>query len=68
MKNQETKFFVYEGDTLRAAQPKFTTAMSYFKKSKGREIFRITPLGHKTNLTKIANKLIFLQFHMYISK
>ena len=59
MTNRENKFFVYEGTILRAAQPKFTTAMTFFKKSKGRKIFRITPLGHKTDLTKIANKLIF---------
>lgn len=51
------KYFVYEGSTLRAAQPKFTTAMKYFKK--GRTILKGTPDFHKTDLTKIANKLIF---------
>ena len=53
----ENKYFVYENQTLKAAQPKFTTAMRYFKK--GRTILKGTPDFHKTDLTKIANKLIF---------
>lgn len=53
----ENKFFVYEGQVLRAAQSKFSTAMKYFKK--GRTILKGTPDYHKTDLTKIANKLIF---------
>ena len=51
------KYFVYEGSTLKAAQPKFTTAMKYF--TNGRTILKGTPDYHKTDLTKIANKLIF---------
>ncbi len=53
----ENKYFVYEGLTIVAAQTNFTTAMRYFKK--GRTIFKGTPRLHKTDLTKIANKLIF---------
>lgn len=57
MTSQENKFFVYEGNILRAAQPKFSTAMRYFKT--GRTILKGTPDYHKTDLTRIANKLIF---------
>lgn len=53
----ENKYFVYEGLTLRAAQPKFVNAMKYFKS--GRSIYKGTPHSHKTDLTNIANKLIF---------
>jgi hypothetical protein len=53
----ENKYFVYEGSVLKAAQPKFTTAMKYF--SNGRTILKGTPDYHKTDLTKIANKLSF---------
>lgn len=57
MTNQENKFFVYEDSILRASQPKFSAAMRYFKT--GRTILKGTPDYHKTDLTKIANKLIF---------
>lgn len=53
----ENKYFVYEGLTLRAAQPKFVNAMKYFKS--GMSIYKGTPHSHKTDLTNIANKLIF---------
>jgi len=53
----QNMYFIYEGSVLRAAQPKFTTAMKYFKN--GRTILKGTPDYHKTDLTKIANKLIF---------
>jgi len=65
MKKQEqhteiaNKYFVYDGSTLIAAQPKFTTALKYLKS--GRTIFKGTPCYHKTDLTKIANKLIFTE-------
>lgn len=52
------RYFVYEGDILRAAQPKLHVAMKYFKK--GRKIFRGTPEYHKTDLTKIVEKFLFM--------
>lgn len=58
METTKNAYFVYEGIILRAAQPKFTTAMKYFKE--GRTILKGSPEYHKTDLTKIASKLIFL--------
>lgn len=52
-------YFIYEGQTLIAAQPKFTLAMKYFKK--GRTIKKGNPFAHDKDLTAIANKLKFIQ-------
>ncbi len=52
------KFFVYdENNNLIAAQPKFDTAMNYFKT--GRNIYHGDSSKHERSLTNIANKLIF---------
>jgi hypothetical protein len=49
------RFFVYEGEILRAAQPKFNTAMRYFKE--GRKMMYGTALGKKIDISKVAIKV-----------
>jgi hypothetical protein len=52
------KFFIYEGDILRAAQPKLLAAMKYLKGD--RDIFWGNPTNPKErNITNIINKLMF---------
>lgn len=52
--SNENKFFVYEGDTLRAAQSTFNGAMRYFKE--GRSLLHGKPYNHQRDLTSIATK------------
>lgn len=51
----ENRFFVYEGDILRAAQSSFTGAMRFFKE--GRKLMHGKPYNHSRDLTNIATKL-----------
>lgn len=52
------KYFVYEGEILRAAQSSFSGAFRYF--SKGRTIYKGDPENTKIKcLTVICNKLKF---------
>lgn len=53
----ENKFFLYEGPILKAANSKLHEVLKYFKK--GRTLLKGSPDYHKTDLTKIAEKLIF---------
>ena len=53
--NPDNKFFVYEGNDLKAAQPTFNGAMRYFKE--GRIMYNGTPTKHNVNVTKIAIKI-----------
>ena len=53
--NPDNKFFVYEGEDLKAVQPTFNGAMRYFKE--GRKMYNGTPTSHKTNITAVAKKV-----------
>lgn len=55
MKTYTNKYFVYEGEILRAAQPTFNSAIRFFKD--GYKILQGTPDNHKTDVTKIVIKL-----------
>ena len=59
--NSVNKFFVYEGKDLKAAQSTFNGAMKFFKT--GRKMYQGTPDKHKSDITKIANKI---GIHNYI--
>jgi hypothetical protein len=52
-------YFVYDGATLVAAQSSFKSALKYFRK--GRKLIKGTPFNHTFDLTKIAEKLLFIE-------
>ena len=49
-------YFLYEGETLRAADKKLHEVMKYYKV--GRVVLQGTPENHKTDVTKVAFKLL----------
>lgn len=51
------RFFVYEGDILRAAQPKLSTAIKYM--GEGRKMLWGTPEKHTHDITEICKRLKF---------
>lgn len=51
----ENRYFVYDGETLVAAQHSLNGARRYYKE--GRQVFQGTPDKHNTDVTKVVAKM-----------